>query len=509
MPYRYQSGPTSIVFIVAAIIVIFIAGWGFFFPEHMEGVTSFLLDQVIDLFGWLYVMATSVFLVFCLYLGVGPYRHMKLGKPRDTPEYSFFTWIGMLFAAGMGVGLVFYGVSEPMSHMVNPPGGEEANSQEAAEQGLLYGVFHWGLQPWAIYAIVALALGFAKYRKNLPGLISSAFYPILGDRIYGGYGKGIDLIATIGTTVGIATSFGLSTLQFSGGLEEVFGIENQTSTQLIVVATVTVLFLTSVVTGINRGMRYLSISNLGLMGILMIVVLALGPTLFLLEHLSLTLGQYASSIVQLSFETTPYTDNEWMGEWTFFYWAWVISWSPFVGTFIARVSRGRSVQEFILGVLLVPTLVTVVWFSIFGGTGIYMELMQGAGFAESIAEAPENGLFLVIQSLPLGELLSITTLILILIFFITSANSATFVLGVFSSNGSLNPRNSIMVVWGLLISSIAASLLISGGLDGLQATAILSGLPFTLLMFGMIVSIHKALKAEGEEKHKVEKQEDW
>lgn len=468
-----------------------------------------VLAIIIDGFGWFYVISTSIFIGFCLFLGFGPYRHMKLGASDEEPEYTYYTWIGMLFAAGMGVGLVFWGVAEPLSHYHSPPPGIEPYSQEAAETGLLYSVFHWGLHPWAVYAIVALGLAFAKFRKNLPGLVSSSFYPLLGERIHGPIGKSIDVIAIVGTTVGIATSFGLSTLQMSNGIETLTGIDNGHLLQLSIILIITIIFITSVVTGINRGMRYLSIINLSIACFLLITVILVGPTLFIMEHFSLTIGSYINSFVSLSFNTTPYTNNEWIGNWTFFYWAWVICWSPFVGTFIARISRGRSLQEFILGVLFVPTLVTIVWFVAFGGTALFHEISGITSISEYVSNEPESGLLLLFNELPYGAVLSVITILLISIFFITSANSATYVLGVFSSKGSLSPHYSVLIIWGLLISSIAAALLISGGLEGLQAIAITTALPFTLLMIMMILAIYKSLKKEGIQKDKVEEKEDW
>ncbi|MDE5413356.1 BCCT family transporter [Alkalihalobacterium chitinilyticum] len=497
------------VFTVSAIIVLLMTLWGIFFPDHMEHTMSIGLHFVNDVFGWFYVLATALFVGFCLFLGFGPYQHMKIGKKEDQPEYSYYTWIGMLFAAGMGVGLVFWGVAEPLSHYVNPPEGVEPNTQEAAEKGLLYGVFHWGIHPWAVYGIVALALGFVKYRKGLPGLISSTFYPVIGHRIRGGWGKTIDVVAIVGTTVGIATSFGLSTLQVSGGLSQLFPIQNPEVAQLSIILVVTVIFLISVLSGIDRGMKYLSIGNLTLAAVLLITVIVIGPTLFIMEHFTLTLGTYITQLVPLSFQTTPYTDNDWLGEWTFFYWAWVIAWSPFVGTFIARISKGRSLREFIVGVLFVPALGSVLWFAAFGGTALFQETKEEAGIASTVRDTPESGLFLMLDQLPFGFILSVAALVLISIFFITSANSATYVLGVFSSGGSLNPSKYKLVTWGLLVSAIAASLLMSGGLKGLQATAIVIALPYTILMFIMMVAIYKSLKREGIKEHKVEEKEDW
>ncbi|MBP1970526.1 glycine betaine transporter [Virgibacillus natechei] len=500
---------SNIVFILAAIIVFSVVLWGMLSAESMTVMTTSLMDQISENLGWFYVLSTALFVGFCFYLGFGPYRHMKLGRKDEKPEYSYFTWIGMLFAAGMGVGLVFWGIGEPLSHFANPPGDIEEGTQEAAESGLLWSIFHWGFHPWAIYAVVALGLAFAKYRKNLPGLISSSFYPLIGENIHKWPGKMVDIIAIVATTVGIATSFGLSTLQFGSGLTEIFGLPNNAVVQMAIIVVVTIIFLLSVVSGLNKGMKYLSVSNLGLGAILLLTIIIIGPTVFIFEHFSKTLGNYTSSFINLSFNTTPYSGNEWMGEWTLFYWAWIISWSPFVGTFIARVSKGRTLGEFILGVLFVPTLVTALWFVAFGGTGLHMEMNENANFASDIYETPEVGLFLVLEQLPGGFILNLASLVLIGIFFITSANSATYVLGVFSSSGDLNPKNTVLVVWGLLISSIASVLLLSGGLDGMQAISTITALPFSIIMILMMLAIVRSLKKEGKDKDKVKKEEDW
>ena len=498
-----------LVFIISAIIIFSVVLWGLIASEQMTSTMTWVMDQMIINFGWFYVISTALFVGYCLYLGFGPFRRMKLGKKEDKPEYSFLTWLGMLFAAGMGVGLVFWGVGEPLSHYASPPPGVESETQEAAEKGLLFGVFHWGIHPWAVYAIVALGLAFAKYRKDLPGLISSSFYPLIGDRINKWPGRVIDIVVIVATTVGIATSLGLSTLQVQSGLSQVFGLSGGAVTQLVIIGTVTIIFLTSAVTGLDKGMKYLSISNLGLAGILLVLAIILGPTVFILEHFSKTLGEYVSSFISLSFNTTPYTNNQWMGDWTMFYWAWVISWSPFVGTFIARVSRGRSLQEFVIGVLFVPTLVTVLWFVTFGGMGLQLEMYTDANIASTVLQTPEIGFFLVLEQLPGGFLFNLAALLLIGIFFITSANSATYVLGVFSSAGDMEPKNRTLIIWGLLISSIAAVLLTSGGIKGLQATATITAFPFTIIMLVLMRAIFKSLKTEGKEKKKVKEEEDW
>lgn len=312
--------------------------------------------------------------------------------------------------------------------------------------------------------------------------------------MHGRLGHTIDFLAIVITTIGVATTLGLSTVQLSGELSEVFGWENDIPLQLIIIAVITVFYLTSVVTGINRGMLYLSVISLTMSAVLMVVVFMIGPTVFLSENIIKMTGNFIS----LSFETTPYTDKAWMGEWTFFYWAWLISWSPFVGTFIARVSRGRTLRQFVFGVLFVPAFASLIWIVTFGGTGLYLEHVQGADIAETIADLPEAGLFAVLESLPFSLILNITTLVVITIFFVTSANSATYVLGVFASKGDLDPKNSVLITWGLLIAGIAASFLFSGGLEGLEAMSIISAIPFILLMIVMVFSIYRFVKRDRE-----------
>ncbi len=498
------------VFVASGALILAIVAWGALAPHYMTQALETAMDAMIQQAGWFYVVSTAVFLGFCIFLGAGPYRHMKLGRRDEQPEYAYFTWLGLLFAAGMGVGLVFWGVGEPLSHLHDPPPGDlEPGSQAAAEHGLLLGVFHWGVHPWSIYAIVALGLAFAKFRKGLPARVSSAYYRVIGGRIDDWPGKTIDVVVIVATTAGIATSFGLSTLQVGSGLSQVFGLTTGDLLHLAIIVVVTVIFLASAVSGLNRGLRLLSIGNLGLAGVLLVAVIVLGPTVFILEHAIKTLGEYLASLPTLSLLTTPYTDNAWMGDWTLFYWAWIISWSPFVGTFIARVSRGRSLQEFMLGVLVVPAGISVLWFAAFGGTGIHLELERGADIAATTAETPEAGLFLVLEQLPGGLALSVAALALISIFFITSANSATYVLGVFSSGGDLDPPRRTLVVWGLLIAAIAAVLLLSGGLDGLQATAMLTALPFTALMLLIMVAVYRSLRREGIETYRVPEKDTW
>jgi glycine betaine transporter len=485
------------VFYASVIIVVIFVIWGFLLPDHLAGFTGDILAAITSSFGWFYLLATFVFLSFALYLAFGPYGKIKLGQDDDEPDYSYYTWLAMLFSAGMGIGLVFWGVAEPMYHYLTPPvTGVEGGTADAARLSLRYSFFHWGLHPWAIYTVIALAIAYSQFRKGDSGLISSTFRPLIGDRVEGPLGKGIDTLATIATVFGVATSLGFGTLQINGGLQHIFGIPNNISVQLIIIGIVTVLYLLSSTTGLNRGIKYLSNLNLGLAGGLLIFVIFAGPTSFIIDAFTTTVGGYLGNIIPMSTRMTPFTGGTWVGAWTIFYWAWWIAWAPFVGSFIARVSKGRSIREFVLGVLLVPSLLSAVWFSAFGGSAIFYEMFQQRGIAEAVNNDVTTALFITLEQFPMGWVLGLLATLLILTFFITSADSATFVLGMLTSRGILNPAASTKIIWGVLQSSIAAVLLYSGGLNGLQTASIIAALPFTVIMLLMVVSLNKALSQE-------------
>ncbi|WP_251047531.1 BCCT family transporter [Planococcus sp. ISL-110] len=431
------------VFYISFSIVIILVLAGVFIPEVLQQWSSATLSWVQKSFSWFYMLVMTFFVIMALFLGFGPYRKMRLGKPDEKPEYSFYTWIGLIFAGGMGVGLVFYGTAEPILHYINPPPGTEAETVEAARTSLQYSAFHWALQPWAVYATVGLAIAFIKFREGYPVLLSQAFRPLIGDRVDGLAGKVINIIAVITTAIGVATTFGLSALQVSGGISEVFSIPNSTATQLIIIAVISVLFMISALSGVNKGIRYLSMINLALAGLLLLAVLFLGPTAFLFENFTTAIGSYLGNFLELSLTLAPYSDEGWFGEWTIFFWAWGISWAPYVGTFIARVSRGRTIQEFIIGVLAVPSLLGILWFTVFGGTAIDMQINGVADIAGPSRENQELALFLMLQNLPGGLILSIMALLLIVIFFITSADSASYVLSTLTSSGAIRPSKAV------------------------------------------------------------------
>lgn len=494
------------VFYISVVIISLFVLWGFIAPNNLAETASAALAFTTGSFGWFYLFAAFTFLVFAFYLAFGPYGKIKLGSDDDEPEFSYFTWFAMLFSAGMGIGLVFWGVAEPITHYIDPPLDlAEGQTPEAASYALRYSFFHWGLHPWAIYTIIGLALAYAQFRKGESGLISSTFRPLLGNRVEGPIGKGIDTLSAIATAFGVATSLGLGTLQINGGLAHVLGVPNSIGVQMLIILIVTVLYMLSATTGLNKGIRYLSNLNLGLAVGLLLFVIIVGPTSFIFDAFTTTIGAYLGNIVQMSFRLTPFTQGTWVGAWTLFYWAWWIAWAPFVGTFIARVSKGRTIKEFVLGVLLVPTLFGAIWYSAFGGSALFFELFENKGIVDAVNADVTTALFITLEQFPLGMVLAGLGTLLIITFFITSADSATFVLGMLTSKGVLNPAVSTKIIWGILQSSIAAVLLWSGGLNGLQTASIVAALPFAVIMVLMVVSLSKSLNEEVREQKRIEK----
>jgi len=484
------------VFIISLFIIVLFVLWGILFPSNLADTSASLLSVTTEKFGWFYLLTAFVILLLTIYLAFSKYGSIKLGKEEDEPEYSYLSWFAMLFSAGMGIGLVFWGVAEPLQHYINPPMGLEGSTVESARIAMHYSYFHWGFHPWAIYTLIGLCLAYFNFRKGSKGLISSTFYPLLKDKVNGPIGKTIDILAIIATAFGVATSLGLGALQVNGGLHAVFDVPNTVTIQIIIIAVVTVLYLISATTGLDKGIKILSNTNIAVAFGLMLFVLFVGPTSFIFDTFTTTLGGYLQNIIQMSLRLTPFAKGTWVGNWTLFYWAWWIAWAPFVGTFIARVSRGRTIKEFILGVLLVPSLVSFIWFAVFGGTALNLELFHNAGLAQAAEQDVTSALFVTLSHLPLGTIISLLATLLIITFFITSADSATFVLGMFSTDGNLNPKNKVKITWGLLQTSIAIILLLSGGLEGLQTMAIITALPFTVILLFMCVSFIRALQQE-------------
>lgn len=489
----------SPVFIFSSIIIFAIVLIGVFIPKQFGGFTSMITAWITNTLGWYYLILTTVIVFFCIFLIFSPIGKLKLGRPNDKPEFNTVSWFAMLFSAGMGIGLVFYGAAEPLAHFASPPNADP-KSTAAFTESLRSTFFHWGFHAWAVYGVVALALAYAQFRKGEPGLLSKTLRPILGDRVDGPIGTFIDVLAVFATVVGVAVSLGMGALQIAGGLHYLFGVPNNIVTQSVIIIVVTILFIMSAWSGLSKGIQYLSNLNIGLGTILLLSALFIGPTILILNMLTSSTGSLLNSFLFNSFDaaaTNP-QKREWMASWTLYYWGWWLSWSPFVGVFIARVSKGRSIREFISGVLLVPVIVSFIWFSVFGVLGIETAKKHKEIYDMSV----ETQLFGVFHHLPMGMVLSIIALLLIASFFITSADSATFVLGMQTTFGSQNPSAFVKVTWGVAQSLIAFVLLLSGGGDGeagltaLQNAAIISALPFSFVVILMMISFYKDANKE-------------
>ncbi len=488
----------NLVFYISLLIVLSLVGYGVYDHEGLYRFASMIHSVIINKFGWGYLISVLGFLLFSLWLALGPYRNVKLGKDYEKPVFSYFGWVSMLFAAGMGIGLIFFGVAEPLSNFMNPPEYITRQSGEAARFAMQYSFFHWGFHPWAIYIIMSLSIAYFCFRRDMPFLISSAFYPLIGDRIYGPMGKLIDILAIFATVFGIATSLGLGALQINSGLAMVFGIPNNIITTLTIIGVVTILFMFSSLSGLERGIQMLSKTNITVALVLLALMFILGPSSYILNILSSTAGHYLSNIVSMSLNTNPFEGYRWTRAWTLFYWATWIAWSPFVGLFIASISRGRTIREFVTVTLIVPTALTFLWFSVFGGSALHLELHRGISIAPQAVENVPTALFHMYNHYPLTMALSITTVLLLAVFFITSADSATYVLAIMTSRGNVKPPATRKILWGIIQSSTASILLVAGGIEALKKMVIAAALPFTVVMVFLCVALVKALRYERE-----------
>jgi len=482
-PVFYWAVGALLVVILAAVLL----------PTQLEQITATVQQFISSTFGWYYLIAVTLFALVCLFIIISPYGKIKLGKDDDKPEYGYLTWFAMLFSAGMGIGLVFFGAAEPMSHFaINSPTVEEGTI-EAARESMRFVFFHYGIHAWGIYAIIAVCLAYFNFRKGKPGLISGTLSPLMNtDGLKGKFIDGFGLVATV---TGIVTSLGFGAVQMNGGISFLFDLPINFWIQTIIIVIVTVLFLTSAMTGLNKGIRILSNFNMILALILLMFIATFGSTMFSLNLFTNTLGTYLQTLPELSFRIAPGSPDarEWINDWTIFYWAWWIAWSPYVGTFIARVSRGRTLREFTIAVLIVPSIVGFIWFSFVGGTAMSLELNEVINLS---ALTNEEMMFGMLSTMPISTITSIVTIVLIAVFFITSADSATFVLGMHSTNGSNNPPNGIKFVWGMVLSVTAIALLYSGGLQAVQNVMIIAAFPFSIILLMMVFSLIKSLRSE-------------
>lgn len=479
----------SVILITLMIVGTIVAG------DAAEEMFNTARINITDWASWLFVAGVNVFIAFALYFAFSKFGGIRLGGEDAKPEFSKMAWFAMLFSAGMGIGLMFFAVAEPMWHLLYPPHAE-TESVEAIRDAMGVTFLHWGLHAWAVYAIVGLALAFFAFNRKLPLSFRSVFYPLLGDRINGWIGDVIDILAVLATLFGLATSLGLGAQQAGAGMEFVFGLDNTVNLQVIIIVAVTIVAVGSVVLGIHKGVKVLSEFNIRLAGLFLLFILVFGPTLYILGTFVQSTGHYLQNFASYATWTQSFEEGEFMSTWTVFYWAWWISWSPYVGMFIARISKGRTIKEFILGVLIVPTIVTFLWMSGFGGSALYLEINGIAEIADAVEADQTTSLFLLLNEFPFGMITSFLAVVLVLSFFVTSSDSGSLVIDNLTSGGKLNSPVGQRVFWASTEGLVAAVLLLGGGLGALQAAAISTGLPFVILLLIMCYSLRQGLNRE-------------
>ena len=486
------------VFYTSAILIVLLVAFSAMFPELAEHKLGALQSAIFTNASWFYILSVALILLTVTYLGLSRYGDIKLGPDHAEPDFSYVSWFAMLFSAGMGIGLMFFGVAEPVMHYMAPPIGTPETVQ-AAKEALRITFFHWGLHAWAIYAIVALILAFFSYRHGLPLTLRSALYPIIGDRIYGWMGHAVDIFAVIGTVLGVATSLGYGVLQVNAGLNHLFGLPVNETVQVILIVVITGLATISVVSGLDKGIRILSEINLGLAVLLLIMVGALGPTVLLLKSFVENTGGYLSEIVNKTFNLYAYEpkSSSWLGGWTLFYWGWWLAWSPFVGMFIARVSRGRTIREFVSGVLFVPAGFTLLWMTFFGNSAIWLIMQKGArDLADTVQSDQTLALFNFLEHFPFSTVLSFVAMAMVVVFFVTSADSGAMVVDTLASGGTDKTPVWQRIFWAGLMGVVAITLLLAGGMKALQTVTIASALPFAVILLISIYGLLKALRLD-------------
>lgn len=487
------------VFIPASVIILALIAFAVIYSAAAEDAFGRLNSAIASTVGWWYILATTLFVVFALYCGLSRVGTIRLGRDIEKPEFSFWAWLAMLFSAGMGIGLVFYGVAEPLTHYVDPPPslGVDGSTDAAANQAMALTLFHWGLHAWAIYVVVGLGMAYMTYRRGRPLSVRWLLEPLIGrQRVEGLVGHVVDVIAVVGTLFGVATSLGFGITQIAAGLEYLGWITVNNWWIVGMIAAITVIATASVVSGVSKGLKWLSNINMALAGALAAFVLLLGPTLFLLQAWVQNLGVYIQSLPQLALRTGPFTDGKWLGAWTIFYWGWWISWAPFVGMFIARISRGRTIREFVAAVLLVPTVIGSLWFTVFGDSGILRQRNDGNMLVDGAVDT-NTSLFRLLGGLPLGVITSVVAVAVIVFFFVTSSDSGSLVIDILSSGGELDPPKPTRVYWAVLEGLAAAVLLLVGGagsLTALQTASIATALPFSLVMVAACVAMVRAFR---------------
>ena len=488
----------GVVFWVSAAVALAFILWGVIASASFGAVTQGIFDWVVSNLGWFYLLAGNFFLIFVVLLALSRYGNFRLGKEGERAEFSTFAWFAMLFQAGMGPALIFWGVAEPLAHYNDPPFGlAKPGTTEAAQVAMQYSYFHWTLHPWAMYAVVGLAVGYFSFRRDEPGLISPVFRPLLGDRVDGAWGKTIDVLSVLAVLFGVAVSLGSAGLQLTAGLGQTFGTSTGITVQLLVIGLTTIAFMISASTAIEKGINYLSQISMYVAAVLLVFFLVMGPTALQLGALTQGVGDYLGGLVPMSMRIESFDqDNAWLGSWTVFYWSWWIAWCPYVGLFIARISRGRTIRQFVMGTVIGPSVVTFIWIAVFGGSALNLAQTQGGGIAERVTADPAAGTFLFLNQFPLALPMSILTLVVLWIFFVAGADAGTVVLGSMSTGGPQEPKRWIKLAWGVAMAAIAGILLVAGGLGALQSASVLFGVPFAFIMVAMCVAIFMHLRTE-------------
>jgi len=486
------------VFFVAATLATAFVVYGAVEAASVDSGTTSILGWVTDSLSWLFVLSSGIFVAFSAFLALSRYGQIRLGADDSVPEFTTFSWVSMMFATGMGIGLMFYGVAEPLTHLNTPPmGSGKAGSADTAQTAMEYTYFHWGVHPWSMYAVIGLTIAYFAYRKGSGNLISATLRPLIGDHASGPPGRAIDVLAIFATLFGSATSLGLGALQITGGLANVFDSGPYGNLAAAgVIAVLTACFVISAVSGIDRGIKYLSNANAGAAALLAFFLFVVGPTVFILGTFTDSIGGYITQLPAMSFRTGVFEGAEWLNGWTIFYWAWWISWTPFVGMFIARISKGRTIRQFVVCVIAIPSLVSFAWFAILGGAAFDLQLNQGVDMPAALEGGIENALFVTLREYPLSTATVALAVFLIAIFFITGADSASIVMGMLSQRGDPEPHRVLVVFWGVATGAVAAVLLQAGGLLALQRLVIIVATPFLLVLLAMCVALMKALREE-------------
>ena len=490
--YFDVDGP---VFWPAAIVIILFIAITLIVGEPMDEVFSAIQTSISNYGGWFFVISVNIFLFFVLFIAFSKYGSIRLGGPKAKPEFSKGAWFAMLFSAGMGIGILFWSVGEPINHFISPPEGV-ARTTEAARTSMEMTFLHWGLHAWGIYALVGMALAFFTFNKKLPLTISSIFYPLLGNKVYGPWGKAINVLAVVATLFGLATSLGMGVQQVSAGLAHLFNMPDTITSQVILITLITFAATASVVAGLSGGVKRLSEINIIIAAVFLLFMIIVGPTLFIFDSFIQNLGEYVQNFFELSTWTETYQQSNWQNDWTVFYWAWWVSWSPFVGMFIARISRGRTLKEFVLGVLIVPTLLTFLWLSTFGGSAMFLELNSMADIAGAVTENIATSLYVLLEQFPISAVTSTVGVLLVTSFFITSSDSGSLVVDSLTAGGKLDAPVPQRIFWALTEGAVAAVLLVGGGLGALQTAAISTGLPFAIILLFVVWSLIKGLREE-------------